>query len=545
MTDLFASNQTRMQPRPYQAEAVEAIWQALLTRDDNPCAVLPTGAGKSPVMAWLIQRACEAYPPTRAIVLAHVAELVAQNADKMRAIWPGAPVGIYSAQLGSRQMQQPITFASIDSVYKKALDFDPFDLVIIDEAHRIPLRGDGKYRTFLREAKLANPNLRVIGVTATPYQMGVGSICHKDHILNHVAYEASVRDLIEQGYLCRLRSKAGDTQPDLSRVGKRMGEYVTSELSEAVDKQGVVSAAVAEAMQMAAGRQSMIFFCIDVAHCNHVSQELRKHGVHAPVVTGETPKRERERYASQFAQGQLRALCNVQVFTEGFDAPCCDAVVMLRPTQSKGLYYQMVGRGLRLHDAKQDCLVLDFAGNIDRHGPIDRLGAGGVELIRCKQCCEVFSRAVRVCPDCGWKIPPQEIERAAAESERTRQLHDDKASARSILAEPETLEVNGVEVNRHRKPGAPDSLRVTYRCGISQYREWVCLDHDGYAKTKAARWWFERFREAAPSVDEALQDMFLPAKLADVTETITVVHAGKYPEIKQIKLRVSATAGAQ
>ena len=533
-----------MTPRPYQSAALDALDAHLNTSATNPCVVLPTGAGKSPVIAWAIQRYKIAYPSFRCIVLAHVKELVAQNADKLKTIWPEAPVGIYAAGLRSRQTDQPITFASIDSVNKRALEFEPFDLIVVDEAHRIPMKGEGKYRRFIADCKLNNPAVRVVGMTATPYRLGVGDVCHADHILHEVCYDINVAELIRDGYLCPLRSKAGQSRPDLDGLKKRGGEYTNSSLSDATDRPELVAAAVNEAVPMLRDRNGIIFFCVDVDHCTHVSQELRRHGIDAPCLTGKTPTAERDRVTQRFVDGHLRAICNVNVLTEGFDATRADAIVLLRPTMSKGLYYQMVGRGLRTDDRKSDCLVLDFAGCIDRHGPIDQLEGDEVWLITCAECAEVFSRAVGKCPDpaCGWEIPKQvieDIEKAKAK----RLLHGATASQRNIISTdgPETIQVDSVSVNRHSKPGSPDSLRVTYRCGLSTYREWVCLDHHGYAGTKARAWWRARFGDTAQSVsvDDAMQDIFLGNIIADMTDNITIKLSGKYHEIVRVGLSES------
>lgn len=526
-----------MTPRPYQSAAIDALDNHLNTSATNPCVVLPTGAGKSPVMAWAIQRYKIAYPGFRCIVLAHVKELVAQNADKLKAIWPDAPIGLYAAGLRSRQMGQDITFASIDSVFKKGLEFEPFDLILVDEAHRIPMKGEGKYRRFIADCKLNNPAVRIVGMTATPYRLNVGDVCHADHILNEICYDVNVSELIKDNYLCPLRSKAGQSRPDLDGVKKRGGEYISGALSDATDRPELVAAAIKEAIPMLEGRDGIIFFCVDVDHCTHVSQELRKYGIDAPCITGNTPNAERDNITQRFVDGHLRAICNVNVLTEGFDATRTDAIVLLRPTMSKGLYYQMVGRGLRLDGRKDDCLVLDFAGCVDRHGPIDLLDGDGVRLVTCTECAEVFSRATGECPDCGWKIPKQTAAEAAAEASE-RLLHGATASQRNIISsnEPETINADQVSVNRHRKPGSPDSLRVTYRCGLSTYREWVCLDHAGFAGAKGHKWWARRFGNPIPSVDTALDDIFLAAKLSKMTEAITIKRRGKYHEITRIDL---------
>ena len=538
---LWTREHKPMVPRPYQEDALAALHHHVCNQPTNPCVVLPTGAGKSPVMAWAIERWAREYPPLRVVVLAHVKELVAQNADKMHKIWPEADIGIFAAGLGRRQVSHRITFASIDSVYQRWGEFEPFDLIIVDEAHRIPAKGEGKYRQFINGCRSVNRDLRVVGFTATPYRLSSGPICHRDHILQEVCYEANVSDLIGQSYLCKLRSKVGQHQPDLSGVKKQGGEYVVKSLAEAVDREKVVSEAVAEAVRIlnAENRQGALFFCVDLAHCQHVSVELRRYGWEAPTLTSRTSHADRDQLVRSFIDGQLRAIANVNVLTEGFDATRTDAIVLLRPTQSKGLYSQMVGRGLRTDPRKTDCLVLDFSQCISAHGPIDCLDAGHADLATCAKCQEVFSRAIGECPVCGTPVPkrtpPAEAESAA---ERERRMHDARPSDRSILSgEPETINVSEVSVHRHVKPGSPDSLRITYRSGLSTYREWVCLDHGGYAAAKAAGWWRRRFGDPVPSVDQALADMFLAHKLTQATKAITVRRVGKYTEVSHVTLK--------
>lgn len=534
---LYAPTMQRMSPRPYQQAALDALNSHLAHKQTNPCIVIPTGGGKSPIMAWALEQWKREHPPFRAIVLAHVKELVRQNAEKMLAVWPEAPIGIYSAGLGRKDRQADILFAGIDSVAKRAPDFDPFDLILVDEAHRIPPAGDGKYRRFITEARLQNPALRVVGVTATPYRMNVGPICHENHILNEIAYEANVRDLIDDGFLCRLRSKVGQTEADLSDVHKRGGEYIPNELAEAVNRDEIVEGAVAEAVAMirANDRQATLWFCVDVAHCEHVAAELAKHGIDAPVVTGNTPGHQRDRIARDFIDGKIHHVCNVNVYTEGFDATRCDCVVLLRPTKSKGLYSQMVGRGLRLDRRKEFCLILDFAGCIDEHGPLDLLEAGQVKSVVCAECREVFSKAVRVCPACGWEIPKIEMEPVACE-ERERTMHGTKAAARSIISEPEAFTPDHVTVHRHKKAGKPDSLRVTYWMGPTSFTEWICLDHEGFAQQKAKSWWRRRFGDPIPTVDEAMQNMLLGAEILAATKEIIVEYQDGRATITRHKL---------
>jgi DNA repair protein RadD len=534
---------TGMQPRPYQSEAIEALDDHMRRKSTNPCVVVPTGGGKSILMAWAIQKWKAEYPPFRCCVLAHRKELVQQNADELRDLWPAGDIGVYAAGLSRKDTDHAVIFASIDSIFRKWGEFPPFDVLIIDESHRIPAKGEGKYRDFIAGCQKLSKHLRVVGFTATPYRMGCGSICHKDHILNEVCYEANVGDLIRDGYLCRLRSRIGDVQPDLANVKRNSGgDYITNSLADAMEGDEIVEKAIRSAMTaiIAENRKSVVWFCVDIKHCQQVSAELRKYGVDAPYVTAKTAQYERDRIAKAFIDGRYRHICNVNVYTEGFNAKRVDCIVLLRPTLSKGLYVQMVGRGLRLHPDKTDCIVLDYAHCIEEHGPIDCITDEEVKVEICAECGDAFSRAVRICPNCGWEIPKKEIERREAE-ERERQKHATEASKRNILGtEPELMEVDEVTVQRHRKPGKPDSIRVQYRSGLSVFREWICFDHGGYAEQKARKWWMDRFGidEAKDmTVDRALTDMFLGARIADRTGAIMVVQRGKNTEITGYQLK--------
>lgn len=531
--------------RPYQQEAIDALHAHICTKETNPCIVIPTGGGKSILIAWAIKQWKAEYPKFRCVVLAHRKELVQQNYDEFRATWDAkngflsSEIGIYSAGLRKRDYEASVLFASIDSMYRRSGDFSPFDVVMVDEAHRIPMRGEGKYLTFLRGCQRFNKQLRVIGWTATPFRMGSGPICHKDHLLHEICYEARVTDLIDQGFLCGLRSKVGSVAPDLQGVRKQYGEYSTSSLAKATNKDKLVREAVGEAVRIivAEGRKSAMFFCVDVEHCHAVSAALHGQGVVAPAITGKTRPEIRDKVGRDFKNGKLRAVCNVNVYTEGFNATNIDCIVLLRPTLSAGLFSQMVGRGLRKHCNKHDCLVLDFAHCIDEHGPVDTLGTSSlVAMAVCATCRESFSRATRKCPQCGWEIPKQEMERLEAVEEAKRRMHDKKPSDRAILSNvPETFKVDEVYVSRHCKPGKPDSLLVRYRCGIKVFREWICLDHPEFAGRHAQTWWALRFgrpkHNGHVSVNDALSNLFTSQAIESWTKTVTVRKSGKYSEI--------------
>lgn len=523
-----------MKLRPYQAEALAALDEHLRNKPTNPCVVIPTGGGKSFIMAEAVRRWKESYPPFRCIVLAHRKELVDQNSKEFLGIAPEADVGIYAAGLGRHDTGHTITFAGIDSVYNKAGWFAPFDVIVVDEAHRIPVKGEGKYRTFIDECRRYNTNIRVIGFTATPFRLGSGPVCHKDYVLNEIAYEANVGDLIRDGYLCPLRSKVSASSPDLSRVRKTGGDYNGRQLSEEMQKDDLVERAVSDALFHldTEGRRCCVWFCVDIDHARAVESAVSLRGESCVSVTGKTSEEQRDAAVEGFRNGRFRHILNVNVFTEGFNVKQVDAVVLLRPTLSKGLYAQMVGRGLRTHPDKEDCLVLDYAHCIETHGPIDCLDAGSVAVEVCGGCREVFPRGMRICPRCGWEIPKREIEERERK-ERERRMHEERAAQLAILGSvPQSYPVSSAMCTRHCKDGVA-SLCVTYRCGMQTFREWICLDHDGFPRRKAETWWRARFgdKDEVPSVDKALEDMFLGHHVASVTESVTVVRRGKYNEI--------------
>lgn len=496
-----------MQLREYQLQAIDAVYTHLRTRDDNPCVVIPTGGGKTPVIATICRDAVQLWNG-RVLILAHVKELLEQAAEKLRAIAPDLPVGIFSAGLKRRDLGYAVTIAGIQSIYQRACDVGPADLIIVDEAHLIPPDGEGMYRQFLTDMRAINPQVRVIGLTATPFRMKTGTICAAENILNHVCFEVGVRELIVQGYLSALRTKAGSQRPDYDQLHVRGGEFIAGEVEALMDSDNLVLSACREIVENTHDRSSVLIFASGVTHGEHVADVLRtRHKVECGFVCGETLPFERDDVLRRFRAGALKYLCNVNVLTTGFDAPNIDCVALVRPTLSPGLYYQMVGRGFRLHPGKSDCLVLDFGGNVLRHGPVDQIrveppssGTGEAPAKECPQCHALVAMGYATCPQCGFAFP-----------DRQRQKHDATASTEGILSDEVTrieYEVTdafyGVHVKRDAPPDAPRSMRVDYQVGFNQYiSEWVCVEHAGYARQKAVTWW--RTRSDAPVPDSAAE----------------------------------------
>lgn len=498
--------------RPYQREAVDAVWNHIATSDTNPAVVLPTGSGKTHVIAELCRDAVQKWNG-RVVVLAHVKELLEQAAGKLRAVAPDLPIGIYSAGLKRKDLGRPITVAGIQSVYRRAHDLGPLDLVIVDEAHLIPPDGEGMYRRFLADARDLCDHQRVIGLTATPYRMKTGTICGPESVLHEVCFEAGVRELIVQGYLCPLRSRAGKATADTSDIHVRGGEFVAGELEDRMDEDALVEAACAEIARATVDRRSVLLFCSGVRHGEHVVRVLReKHGVECGFVEGGTPAKERDGLIDRFRRGDLKYLANVNVLTTGFDAPNVDCVAMLRPTMSPGLYYQMVGRGFRLAEGKTDCLVLDFGGNVLRHGPVDAIrladtkdASGEAPAKQCPECDALIHAAYAVCPECGHKFPPRQVKHAAVSSHEEVVTGSEGPARR----DERVIEVAYYVHHKRNDPLAKPTMRVEYRIGFNRWaREWICFEHPegGYARRKAEQWWRARSNDPLPSsVEEAVE----------------------------------------
>ena len=473
-----------MQLREYQSRSIEMLYDWMSNNKGHPCVVMPTGSGKSHVIAALCKDAIQTWPETRILMLTHVKELIEQNAEKMRLHWPGAPLGIYSASVGKRQLGEPITFAGIQSVRDKAKLIGHIDLIVIDECHLVNHKDEGGYRRLIGELITVNPALRIIGYSATPYRLGHGLITDKPALFDDLLEPVSIEELVFKGYLATLRSKITKAKLDVSGVKKRGGEFIESELQAAVDTDDKNQAVVHEVMALAGERKAWLFFCAGVKHAEHVAEVLRQQGVTAECVTGETPKKERERMLADFKAGRVRALTNANVLTTGFDYPDIDLVVMLRPTMSASLYVQMAGRGMRVKSHTDHCLVLDFAGVVESHGPITNVqppkkggdGNGEAPVKVCDHCGELVHISVMICPSCGEQFPEP--------VKKSMVLRNDDIMG----LDGQELEVTSWTWRKHiSKASGIEMLAVTYYGGLSDtpITEYLPIMHEGYAGQRA------------------------------------------------------------
>jgi len=471
--------------RPYQEAAINGLYDYWASgRGNNPLIVAPTGAGKSLILAKLVEDAI-GFPGTRVLMLTHVKELIEQNAQELVNLLPGVDLGFYSAGIGQKRLDRQVTFAGIQSIYERAPDIvPPPDLVVIDEAHLVPQNTTTRYGRFLDELRQCNPDVKIVGLTATPYRLDSGPL-HRGEgaIFDGIAYDIPVGQLIDEGHLSPVVSKRAKSQIDLTNVGKRGGEFIESQLAMAASDPELVKHAVQEIVTLGADRKSWLVFASGLNHAEMISEEVRSQGFEAEVVTGGDNKEDRRRKIADFKAQRLRCLINVGVLTAGFNHKATDLVALMRATASAGLYVQMVGRGTRLAENKDDCLLLDFGGNVERHGFIDAvqvkdktqsIGEGAAPVKECPKCETLVPAGLQYCP-CGYKFPAPELN------------HSSKAYEGAVLSSQvvaEWVDVDDVIYQRHKKLGKPDSVKVTYFCGITQINEWLCPDHGGYAASR-------------------------------------------------------------
>jgi DNA repair protein RadD len=382
--------------RPYQQEAVQATLRHF-RKDRSPAVVvLPTGAGKSIVIAELARVA-----RGRVLVLAHVRELVEQNHSKYLGLEQDA--GIYSAGLSRKETDHKTIFGSIQSIANAPDEFfENFSLLVIDECHRVSMEGETQYFQVISKLQKANPELCILGLTATPYRLGYGWIyefnSHRkiqqtksERFFKKCIFDLSTRYMIKNGYLTPpVKIDAPVACYDFSSLKLKGTHFVTTQIETLLkDQKRITPVIIGNIVDMAEDRHGVMIFTSSVAHTKEILQVLPPKI--SALVTGETDSDEREDIINAFKRRELKFLVNVSVLTTGFDAPHVDVIAILRPTESVSLYQQIVGRGLRLSEGKEDCLILDYTGQgHDLFSPEigeDKAVSGSVPVeVPCPQC---------------------------------------------------------------------------------------------------------------------------------------------------------------
>lgn len=550
-------------PRWYQDEAHNALYQFFAeNKKGHPLIASPTGSGKSFMIGRFVESVLTRWPNQTVYMMTHVAELIKQNAEKLLELWPGAPLGICSDKLGSKATSMPIIYGGVKTMANLLTSFAVPNLVLIDEAHLVSSNSQTLYRTILDYWFEKNPKLRVIGYTATPYRVGLGLLTDGG-LFTDIAYDITGKEafnrLIDEGYLIPLIPGGTETVLDISGVSKSSNDFNQKEAQAAVDVSYITRLALTEALDRAWDRRHWLVFAQGVQHAQNIADMLCMMGQNAACVHSKMDPAEVDRKIAAFKAGKLRMLVNADMLTTGFDYPGIDCIVMLRATMSTGLWVQMLGRGTRpdyapgfwLEDMKQrlnaiaasdkqDCLVLDFADNISRLGPINdpaipkargksgpkdpgpppmRLCEPGKVIVEDpdNQPCRTWNFAqARCCSRCGAEfiVDPKLNEKASTD-------------ALVVRDHPEIrlFDVDKVTYQKWIKHNSPDSIQVMYYCGMLRFSEWITFDNDRVSKL-ARNWWRKRFNLA--------DDAPCPGS---VKEAIPYIHNARIP--KQIRVHVN------
>ena len=520
-------------PRNYQDAAWRSVWEYFSKGvQGNPLIALPTGTGKSIVIALLLLAIFKRYRTQRVMVLTHVKELIEQNHAKLLDVWPGAPAGIYSSGLGRADLGYPITFGGIASVHKRAHQFGHIDIILIDEAHLVSNNGNTMYINFINNLKLANPYLKVVGLTATPYRLSTGMLTDVGGIFTDIVFDLTNMEgfnwLIDQGYIVEAIPRPTKVKIDLDNVPIVGHEFVLRNLQETIKKQDITWSALQEAVTIGSDRSSWICFSTGVEDAIESAEMLRDMGIEAKAIHSSNSKykmkdAERDKIIEEFKHGDIQCAVNNNMLTTGFDHPPIDLIIGLRPTMSVSMWVQMVGRGTRpvfdnandydlttkqgrldciANSSKQNCLVLDYARNTSKLGPINnpnlpikkkgsksKLVSYPSPYKECDNCMSFVHCSVRICPECGNPFELEvKIDSFASSDALIEKLPD---FSTPILTD---FKLDHMTYTRHRKEGKPDSMCVTYFAGARSFKVFICLEHEGYAKNKASAWWAENYK---------------------------------------------------
>lgn len=499
-------------PRYYQDDAEQSVYDYFEHNPTgNPVVAMPTSTGKSIVIGKLCTNIMRRWPNQRLMMLTHVKELIAQNAAKLIEIWPNAPLGIFSAGLDSRNSVMPITFGGVASVVNCIRQFGHRDLLFIDEAHLLSPNDDTMYQRVIAGLKEMNPHLRVVGFTATPYRLGQGLITDGG-LFTDVCYDLTSLEaynkLIDEAYLCMLIPKRTDVELDVSKVHLVKGDFNNSELEAAINKDQITYDACKEIVAAGEDRIAWLVFAAGVKHSDAVAMMLQSMGVNAASVHSKMPQELADKRIAAFKAGKLHCIVNYGKLTTGFDHPPIDLIGDLRPTMSPGLHVQKMGRGGRPspETRKVNCLVLDFARNTMRLGPVNDpfiprkkvKGDPGTPPVKiCPQCGTYNHTRVVYCIYCKYEFPKNLDIVASADPTELIKLTREREEA--------WYPVQYTIYHKLQRSGPP-MVMVSYHCGLQKtFKEFVCIEHGGPAGKIAAKWWLQRGGRMPPkTTDEAL-----------------------------------------
>jgi len=551
-----------MNLRDYQIRVLDETWDAL----QNKLSVLiaaPCSAGKTILFSKIIQRLLRENPSFRALILVDREILVTQSADKLRTVAPelSLSIGIICASVtSSKRGDLPVTVASRQSLINQLYRFPPVQLVICDEAHLMAMPHDDnpmpdQYGQIVARLREYNPNMRLLGCTASPYRLGSkGGYIYGNRnrhdcrpYFDAVDAEITTRELLAGGFIAPLIGRVridSSMADDLSRVAMVAGEYNIGQLADVMLKTVHIRSCIDAWKQYASDRKKTLVFCTTIEHAEAVAAAFNDDGIGAMAIHSKLPALVETDRMDALKHGRSKVFTSVAKLTTGMDVVDIDCIIMARPTKSTALYQQCVGRGQRLADGKVDCLVIDLVGATKEFGTdMDNLRVsvpsgheGGDAPVKICHgefdggivCGQAVHASLKYCPHCNYEFPASAAIEAAVGTLKKVEFNQ--------LPEPETYQVQHVQYQVHESRNTGKSLiKITYECGLySRFSEFVCLPdfYSGYAVNKARDWWEKRSDEPFPeTVDEF---MFLADSLLEPAGVL-VVKDGKYDRVTECR----------
>ena len=467
---------------------------------------LPTGSGKSYIAGDAARRAHDA--DMRVVILAPSRELVQQDAAAVSKVTGNTVTpSLACAGLGPVDVGGAVVVGTPQTLVRRLEQLGHIDLLVIDEAHRLGRQTSGQIHTILTKLRQANPKLMLLGLTATPFRLDSGHLTEgEDRLFEAVTFQAEYLDLVADGYLAPLVGPR-DAIERLDVAGLRIvgGDYAASDLTR-FDRDEITDRIADQIVAHGVDRKAWLVFAVGIDHAEHLAAALAGRGIDARLLTGRTPSAERKDLVPDYKAGKVRCLVGCDVFSTGFDAPAVDMIAIVRPTCSPVWHVQSSGRGTRTAPDKTDCLILDFAGNFSRLGPIDApyirakgeraRGDDDAPLTQnCPHCDAIIAARTKTCPICDTVLKTEEKPR------RTDTLSMLAAGHAVITGAAQVLPVRGVAYTLHYKPGRPASLQIRYQVDGFRFpsiSEWLCAWHPGIAGQQARQEWRRRLRRGVP-----------------------------------------------
>ncbi len=522
-------------PYWYQQEAINAVLFEFSKGKKRSLIVAPTGSGKSVIISCFCEQIVKKWPKTTILIISDTIEILLQNHQELKNQLPDVNIGLYSSGTGKKTIDS-ITVAGIQSIYKKTKLFSEFNIIIVDEAHSVSFDLKSRYRKFLDTLKKPT-----IGLTATPFRLKGGYLHTGDNpFFQKIAYQIQIKLLQKENKLCQLITQGTENKLDASKIKKQNGDFIISELSIAFNRKAITAKIVKELLKYKKSRKKWLGFAINIDHCDHIAEILNTQGLSAVSLHSGLSSFLRRNIIKDYKKGKFQALVSVAMITTGFNVKDIDLIFCVRPTTSPVLHIQMPGRGMRTAPGKKNCLYLDFANNLIRNGPIDdpqvkdnefyEKGKGIPLMKECPVCLLIVPIAQRFC-SCGHQF---QFKHNLTSLPSSADIFSVKAWHKITSVSYKT------KINRKGIP----YLKVKYLCGLRQFSEAVCFEHQGYAKFKAYQWWKKRWYDKSKPISLE-KEKFIPVTCKDAEKAsywlkqpseIKVKEEKEYPVIEKYLL---------